>query len=820
MKLIVTQGQLKLVQHEKDRGRRVRAEQLDADLAQQWRESNEGIGALHGVKVTTQGDGRNPKIKAADKKGRWQLAAGFHNPYTFVPTLPRPGFRPEPQPSDDGTPPEPTPPTFHDLTQQDPPQPADHLEDGPPAGHDRLLPDRYTGRITVQLTTVSPLVLLDTTRTEPPPADRPDTKHRTFPVRIGPDGRPLMTPTEVKGMLRAAYEAATNSRYGVFGPHQDRLGYRLGTADAQRMVPARVTDDGQHLELLPGTSEIGRDRHLGKPQGPMYAAWLPRYQGFEPAPGDNGCRHGQNVEATLRRFRRRRGPQVWEVRAVGSAKEDTARAGPGWPTDQTQEATGYVCITGHNAENKHHERLFFRTESTTYNNVPLDEPLTEGWKALIESYLDANDDATRRKAPTPHGAPQWSAHLRPDAYDRRELGPGTLCYALVTAVNRNDVTVGALYPVTIARAVYDASPADCLHPSLRPARSIDRLSPADRVFGWVRDGRPPADDPHGRRPAAYRGHVRPGKVTCRTDDAIETFDSPLQLAILSSPKPSQARFYAAKDPEGTPLDDRANRSTAYTAGTGLRGRKVYWHHGLDANHPLWQPAQHGSTGPAYDGRFAECRHPAADRTSRGDEDDTSDASGQSRSIEGWIKPGTVFEFALTVDNLSRVELGALLWLLDDYHRTHGACHRMAFAKPFGFGSVKLEIDYERTSLATGRAWAEAYRDLSVIPQPVGQATLQDCVTAAFKDAVKAGYGADSFEQVSFIAALIQAGNGPDDGFPIHYPRVRPSNGPPPGKPLPPDPAGKQYLWFVANEGRSQRALPPPDGGPLPILDER
>lgn len=71
----------------------------------------------------------------------------FHNPYTFVPAPPRDGYVGE-------------------------------FADSPGPGHHRLHPDRWSGRIGVRLTVVTPLLLLDTARAWVDP----DTRHETYPV--------------------------------------------------------------------------------------------------------------------------------------------------------------------------------------------------------------------------------------------------------------------------------------------------------------------------------------------------------------------------------------------------------------------------------------------------------------------------------------------------------------------------------------------------------------------------------------------------------------------------------------------------------------
>ncbi|QYU68237.1 hypothetical protein J4558_25985 [Leptolyngbya sp. 15MV] len=106
------------------------------------------------------------------------------------------------------------------------------------------------------------------------------------------------------------------------------------------------------------------------------------------------------------------------------------------------------------------------------------------------------------------------------------------------------------YPNKIS---YPASPWELLHESLRPATSLDQLSPADRVFGWVRAEKN-ADEGKENIEIAYKSRVRVGPVQClsNAEEAIENFHPTLPLNILSTPKPQQAKFYVVVGDIGVP----------------------------------------------------------------------------------------------------------------------------------------------------------------------------------------------------------------------------------------------------------------------------
>jgi len=697
-------------------------------------------------------------------------APAFHNPYNFVPAPPR--------------------------KTSDP-----HLGDAEPVGHHRYFPERVSGRIAVKLTTVTPLLLPDAAQCTDYEADRPDLGikrgHKGFPVRLGSDGRPYLPPTSVKGMLRSGFEAVTNSRLSVFEGWDRRLAFRRQAK--VEVEPAWVRLAGDTLVEI----------HILSKTWQNSPAKLPRYL-QRPQPGDK--RKGEDQAAlkypdgSLPKHQDHVWVEVLDNGRVAKIRpHGTTRPGEHW-------LEGWVLITEPNINNKKAERVFVLSPgSDKIVHVRDDEArrLRALWSELIQDYQvthekDLADRGQREQeandylGPAP-GQTAWSRHV----YDRdaRLLADGTLCY-----VRREQGGITGLYPVSISRDLFPVSPESLLPESLRPATSLASLSPADRVFGWVnQDGR-----------GACRGHVRVGPVTCAPADAVKRFPNPgLPLSILGQPKPQQGRFYVAAGPSGAP--QQSGQLTKFEAGhrpgKGLRGRKVYPHHrGLPDGH--WANPEEDRTQEPANGHFQEYRRP---RLKGKEERDT-----QNRSIEGWIKPATEFLFDLHVTNLTRVELGGLLWLLS---LGEGYYNRLGGGKPLGFGSVQLSIDPRGTHLHTGTSWKSFYESLD---EPAMEQIDPAALIASFKEAVAAAYGAntagsldDRFQGVPFIAAFLRAARGFEDGLPVHYPRARHAGQ---AGPVPPHPEGLAYEWFVENDRTGRDAgpaacLPDLANDPgLPMLD--
>lgn len=642
----------------------------------------------------------------------------FHNPYNFVHAVPR------------------------DVSHAE-------LGDKKPVGHDKFHKGFYSGKLTVKMTVKTPLLVIDTAHVEV------QNEHKKYPVRIE-NGKPFINPTAVKGMLRAAYEAVTNSRFGVLDKkHKDRLAFRRG---ARSPIPVRIEKkDGKFFAKPLKYQEVDN-------QVMNHVAKLPRYE-----------KHSRQIDKGESRYALRysdgslpkHGDAVWvqykkikagaEVQRI-KKRNETDNNQPGW-------TAGWVCVTGANIGAKVFERVFLDIPNVPL--IPVDESL---WEELIRNYQDIHKMELEQRArsnrkPSDYlgntpGQTAWSRHIYTE--DDLTLRHGTLCYAEI-----ENNTIKSIFPVMISRQLYECSPLALLDESLRPAESLEKLSPADRVFGWV----------HQKGSGAYRGQIRIGSMTTERTDAIQNFND-LPLNILGQPKPQQGRFYVAESPNGeAQTEARNNENAGYKQGRGLRGRKVYPHHAHIEDHNFWfensnfnENSDHwreeftNSKGKKY---FREYLRPRKDNQQQRD--------SQNRSIKGWVKPKTEFQFDIHFTNLSKVELGALVWLLS---LPENHFHRFGGGKPYGFGSVRLEIVSEE--IVSGEDLKEFYQSLD--------SDLENSISAA---ECKTAF--ESVANQEILNAFKVACKGFDDCLPIHYPRTSQR----------PNPEGKSYEWFVENN-RQQR----------------
>ena len=724
-KLIVTKKSKLQLSFTNRKGKTVNGQVKEKELSQPLLEQkHQQVAALHKMEVEFEEvQGQPTQIR---KKG------DFHNPYNFIPS---------------------------------PPRNTDHSElgDREPAGHGSYRKDHWSGRIAVQVRTVTPLLIPDASREQ-----EDCNQHKIQPIREGPEGTPILPPTSIKGMLRAAYESITNSRLGVWQGHQDRLAYRMPAGST--VFPARVERQNDTLFL----------RVMKK------AAKLPRYgkdKNLQSNESDKGENHQARKYEGSCELPQHRDP-VWVrlnnkqiVTEISPNNGNGAPNGKGWQK-------GWVCVTGPNIQGKTNERVFIESQNDKQHKV--DGEIRDLWEELVRNYQQTHKqelEQRRRAGHSPQaylgsepGRTGWSRHV----WDSQELtlDEGTLCY-VEFGKNNN---IKSVQPVTISRRLYECSPEKLLDDSLKPAGSLKELSPADRAFGWVK--------PKGH--GSYKGNVRVNHVVCQSNNAIERFGNPeqpfqepgLPLQILGPPKPQQTRFYTAENKNGNPLQDKSAKARGYeTLNRGLRGRKVYPHHrGLPEGH--WSTPLEATTQQQHNGHYREYRRPPKENDEQRD--------SQNRSTQGWVKPGVTFTCNVDVTNLSSVELGALLWLLElpqDHY------HRLGSGKPLGFGSVRIDIDWENTDLRTGQDWETFYRTLQ--PKAASNSPSPEDSIMSFKTASAEAYNHNqSPEEIGFIAAFMRASKGFDDELPVHYPRTQEA----------PNPEGESFKWFVKNE-EEKRSLP-------------
>ena len=138
------------------------------------------------------------------------------------------------------------------------------------------------------------------------------------------------------------------------------------------------------------------------------------------------------------------------------------------------------------------------------------------------------------------------------------------------------------------------------------------------------------------------------------DNSEDSFYQPTSPKILSGPKPTTFQHYLEQ-----PENANRNNLNHWNSNTNIRGNKLYWHRKTSDN-----------SNDLYSWNEGRVR------------DDT-----QHTKICP-VKAQKIFKGRIRFENLSEVELGALLFALD---LPENCAHKLGMGKPLGLGSVKISI---------------------------------------------------------------------------------------------------------------------------------
>lgn len=222
------------------------------------------------------------------------------------------------------------------------------------------------------------------------------------------------------------------------------------------------------------------------------------------------------------------------------------------------------------------------------------------------------------------------------------------------------------------RLPYPRTPLDFVPDALRKADQVDL---AEAIFGYTKKSGEGMARAYGGRVFVTDAVLEPGQA-----DILLDHGNIITPQILGTPKPTTFQHYLVQtEPDrveiGRTGDGRAKyekRLADYAADspgrTVLRGHKLYWHKGNVAAADV----QEGLDKL---------------RDERGQEKKNDTQHTQMKPV----RAGVHFKFRLYFENLSPVELGALLWTLTlpgepgKQYR-----HSIGMGKPLGLGAIKLD----------------------------------------------------------------------------------------------------------------------------------
>ncbi len=272
------------------------------------------------------------------------------------------------------------------------------------------------------------------------------------------------------------------------------------------------------------------------------------------------------------------------------------------------------------------------------------------------------------------------------------------------------------------RLPYPHSPRDFIPPKLRDDQTTDL---ADAIFGFVRDSKQQQDA------QTRAGRIFVGDATLHHPQQRDVWlrDEPITPRILATPKPTTFQHYLVQ-----PEDNRATlrhyaSKVGDEDGTLIRGHKLYWHQG-DV-----------TAANIEDADFLA--KPEGERNK-----DT-----QHTRITP-VRSGVVFSFTIHFENLTDVELGVLLWVLNvaanDRYRL-----KLGMGKPLGMGAVKIDsrlvLNNRRARYGMlfdndGKQWASGDAPAS--------SDAERALVDAFRAYVQQGAGVPALEDSPRIAMLL------------------------------------------------------------------
>lgn len=180
------------------------------------------------------------------------------------------------------------------------------------------------------------------------------------------------------------------------------------------------------------------------------------------------------------------------------------------------------------------------------------------------------------------------------------------------------------------------------HIPINDINNKEKIDFANAIFGNTFEGENDPDiDPIAGRVFFEDAKLVDPNNNCLMDEAIP--------GILLEPKPTSFQLYLEQD------SNMKDELKHYNSGTGIRGNKFYWH----------------KSGEKWEYRYHNL--------------DNSNKNITQKEIQP-VKPNTEFKFRIRYENLSEIELGALLFALK---LPEGCAHKLGMGKPYGLGSVKL-----------------------------------------------------------------------------------------------------------------------------------
>jgi CRISPR-associated protein (TIGR03986 family) len=379
--------------------------------------------------------------------------------------------------------------------------------------------------------------------------------------------------------------------------------------------------------------------------------------------------------------------------------EDTAHEGVEFKHKYDDVRKGWKVFSGNMKNGDRDKKQWFIPDGNLPKPVKIDD-------AVVQDYINDKNRNTRK--------------LDILKLARKEVGSGKIYKVGVPVFySEENNKIASFGHTKNYRVPYDNYTDNLVQPGI--LKACNHIDIAERIFGKVASVGKTADS---------SADVS-GKVFFEDAHRLEDADDYiLEIPkILSGPKPTSFQLYLEQNgrPKTYNIGNKANLVYWDTAGAQIRGHKFYWHRVTTSdNGHAWYDNQFSVSGDNFDKFFKLKKFPAGTFGIYKDElhiklkndgslekviflkpysefpaalksllndlfypvNEKADYKPQSAPIKA-IPGGNAFNGRIRFENLTNIELGALLTAID---LPADCCHKIGMGKPLGLGTIKISAN--------------------------------------------------------------------------------------------------------------------------------
>jgi CRISPR-associated protein (TIGR03986 family) len=500
--------------------------------------------------------------------------------------------------------------------------------------HDRLdAKQRHSGRIHCTLVTETPLYIR-AGLTKADVADARDAKNNPEFFYLDPDTKePVIPGSSLRGLLRSLVEIVSYSKVERV---TDRTRYFFRAVAAKRDDPLgpayRALFKSVRAGYLVNTSEGWAVQPAGSTNGETFV-WV------------NERRLAPNCPSLQLFGSKNYRPQYIQVRFSKTYERNGRRfaedpvedpQGPYWLV-----TSGDMTETNRGARSPRRNHCIVLAPDSRATPIPIDPHAVEDYRSSLTDF-QRSDPFSKESGVL--------AHHRPIFYCPPAKGEPIRLFG-----QSPNFRIPFLPGGPAGGAKRAASPRDFVPVEL----NREQVDIADALFGFVRD-----EKRRDLRDQAWAGRIF-------VSDGTRIHSAPLSAEpfyphVLGSPKPTTFQHYLVQPNETKP--ELRHFAHIPEQDTVIRGHKLYWHKGKSVGRETLEDAE-----------FAALP------------EDEQQADTQHTQIKP-LAAGSSFSFDVRYENLSDVELGALLWVLDltdETRQDRPYRLKLGMGKPLGMGSIRL-----------------------------------------------------------------------------------------------------------------------------------